>query len=80
MLGDVDRLRLDVEVDDEVFGALAGRRGVSSRGLPAASVRPGYCSSVVWATNVYWPAGKPGSEGQVDVAVVGEDVSCSCRR
>ena len=34
---------------------------VSSSGLPAASVMPGYCSSVVCATNVYCPAGKPGA-------------------
>ena len=56
--GDVHRRVLDGEVDDEVFGALAGDRGVVEE-LPAASVRPGYWSSWVWATNSYWPAGRP---------------------
>ena len=77
MLGDVDRLGLDVEIDDEILGALAGHDGVVE-GVAGGVGQAGYCSSVVWATNCSCPAGKPGRKVRLIYAVVGEDVSCSC--
>ena len=73
--GDVDRLRLDVEVDDEIFGAFVGHSRVVERvagGVGQARVlqlgRVGHEHVLA--------GGQAGQEGQVDLAGVGEDVSC----
>ena len=58
--GDVDRLRLDVEVDDEVFGPLVRQRWCRRAGCRRRRSGPGIAARWCGPRTRSCPAGKPG--------------------